>query len=147
VPLAATEFEEYSPALSPDGRWLAYASDESRRSEVYVRPFPGAGTAKWQVSREGGTEPVWAHSGRELFYRNAAGDLVAADVAPGPSFRVASERVLFPAREYVSDARDRNYTVSPDDRSFLFVRPQAGASSQLVVVLNWFEELKAKVGQ
>jgi eukaryotic-like serine/threonine-protein kinase len=147
LPLAATPFEEYAPALSPDERWLAYASDESRRSEVYVRPFPNAGAAKWQVSREGGTEPVWAHSGRELFYRNDAGDLVAAEVAPGPSFRVVSEKVLFAARGYISDNRSHNYTVSPDDRSFLFVRPTAGASSRLVVVMSWFEELRAKVGK
>ena len=146
-PLATTPFEEYSPALSPDGRWLAYASDESRQSEVYVRPFPNAGAAKWQVSREGGTEPVWAHNGRELFYRNAAGELVAAEIAPGPPFRVASERVLFSARGYIEDNRNHNYAVSPDDRSFLFVRPKAGASSRLIVVLNWFEELKAKVGK
>ena len=99
------------------------------------------------MSREGGTEPVWAHSGRELFYRNAAGDFVAAQVAPGPSFRVASERVLFAARGYISDNRNHNYTVSPDDRSFLFVRPTAGAPSRMIVVMNWFEELKAKVGK
>jgi len=147
VPLATTAFEEFSPALSPDGRWLAYASDESRRAEVYVRPFPGAGSAKWQVSREGGSEPVWAHSGRELFYRNAAGDLVAVALAPGPSFQVASERVLFAARGYIADNRNHNYDVSPDDRSFLFVRPQTGTSSRLIVVLNWFEELQAKVGK
>jgi serine/threonine-protein kinase len=147
LPLATTSFEEYSPALSPDGRWLAYASDESRRSEVYVRPFPDAGTAKWQVSREGGSEPVWSHSGRELFYRSAAGDLVAAAVAPGPSFRVAPERVLFAAGGYAMDNRNHNYAVSPDDRSFLFVREKTGTRSQLVVVLNWFEELKAKVGK
>jgi serine/threonine-protein kinase len=145
-PLAATPFEEQSPALSPDGRWLAYTSDESRRLEVYVRPFPDAGAAKWQVSHAGGTEPVWSHNGRELFYRNGAGDFVAATVAPGPSFRVASERVLFSARDYVVDNRNRNYAVSPDDRSFLFVRPVAGARSQMIVVMNWFAELNAKVG-
>jgi eukaryotic-like serine/threonine-protein kinase len=147
IPLATTPFEEYSPALSPDGRWLAYASDESRQSEVYVRPFPNAGSAKWQVSREGGTEPMWSHSGRELFYRNAAGDFVAAAVAPGPSFQVTSEKALFAARDYITDNRNHNYAVSPDDRSFLFVRPQPGASSRLVVVLNWFQELNAKVGK
>ena len=147
LPIATTPFEEYSPALSPDGRWVAYASDESRTSEVYVRPFPNAGAAKWQVSRQGGTEPVWSHSGRELFYRNGAGDFVAAEVGSGPSFRVASERVLFAAGGYIQDTRNRNYAVSPDDRSFLFVRPQIGASSHQVLVLNWFEELKAKVGR
>jgi serine/threonine-protein kinase len=147
LPLAATSFEEYSPALSPDGRWLAYASDESRQSEVYVRPFPNAGAAKWQVSRQGGTEPMWGHSGRELFYRNGAGDFVAAEMAAAPSFRVVSERVLFAASGYIVDNRNHNYAVSPDDGSFLFVRPAAGTRSRLIVVMNWFEELKAKVGK
>jgi serine/threonine-protein kinase len=147
TPLAATPFEEYSPALSPDGRWLAYASDESRKSEVYVRPFPDAGAAKWQVSREGGTEPVWGNSGRELFYRSGAGDLVAVELASGASFRVQAERRLFSASGYVSDNRNHNYAVSPDDRSFLFVRTRSGASPRPVVVLNWFTELRAKAGQ
>jgi Tol biopolymer transport system component len=147
VPLAASPFEEYSPALSPDGRWLAYVSDESQRPEVYVRPFPDAAAARWQVSRAGGTEPVWAHSGRELFYRNAAGDLVAAQIASDRSFRVVSEHSLFSARGFLTYGLHQGYVVSPDDRSFLFVRSPSGAVSQLVVVLNWFEELKAKVGE
>ena len=67
--VAAGGFEEVAPALSPDGRWLAYASNESGRYEVYVRPFPDANAGRWQVSRNGGNEPVWAHNGRELFYR------------------------------------------------------------------------------
>jgi Tol biopolymer transport system component len=147
IPLATSSAEEYSPSLSPDSRWLAYASDQSNRSEVYVRPFPNAGAAKWQVSREGGSEPLWAHNGRELFYRNAAGDLVAAEVAPGPFFRITSERILFAAIGYNLDNRNHHYTVSGDDRSFLFVRGKGSTSSHLVVVQNWFEELKAKVGK
>jgi eukaryotic-like serine/threonine-protein kinase len=149
VALATTPFEEFSPTLSPDSRWLAYASDETRRTEVYVRPFPGAGAARFQVSREGGTEPTWSRSGRELFYRNAAGDLVAARIAPGAEFRVESERVLFSTREYLTDNRHRHYSVSPDDQVFYFVRATdvAGGRSQLIVVLNWFEELKEKVGR
>ena len=147
ISLATSPFEDYSPTLSPDRRWLAYVSDESQRPEVYVRPFPNAGAARWQVSRAGGTEPVWAHSGRELFYRNGAGELVAAEVAPAASFQVTSERVLFTAGGYLADALHNTYAVSPDDRSFLFVRLQPGDKSQVVVVLNWFEELKAKVGR
>ena len=147
VPLVTTAFEDHSPVLSSDGRWLAYVSDESGRPEVYVRPFPNARAARWQVSRAGGAEPVWAHSGRELFYRSGSGDLVAAAVTPGPSFQVTSERVLFPTRDYFYDGLHASYTVSPDDRSFLFVRLATGAKSQAVVVLNWLEELRAKMAQ
>jgi len=147
LPLVISPFEDYAPTLSPDGRWLAYGSDESGRPEVYVRPFPNAAAARWQVSRAGGREPVWAHSGQELFYRNGAGELVAAAVAAVPSFRVTSERVLFPTRDYVVDGLHASYAVNPDDRSFLFVRLPPGTKSQLVVVLNWLDELKAKVGK
>jgi eukaryotic-like serine/threonine-protein kinase len=147
VPIATSSFEEYAPALSPDGRWIAYVSNESDPPQVYVRPFPDAAAARWQVSRAGGTEPVWSHSGRELFYRSAGGDLVAATIAPGASFRVESERALFSARPYMTEILDHAYDVSPDDRSFLFVRIPPSTGSPLVVVLNWFEELKAKVGK
>ena len=86
IPLVTTEFAESSMTLSPDGRWLAYNSDESGRSEVHVRPFPDAASSHWQVSTGGGTEPLWAPSGRELFYRNGAGDMVAVQVSGDPSF-------------------------------------------------------------
>lgn len=147
VPIVTTPFEDHSPVLSPDGRWLAYVSDESGRPEVYVRPFPNVRTARWQVSRAGGAEPVWAHSGRELFYRSGSGDLVAAAVTLGVSFQVTAERVLFPTRDYFYDGLHPSYTVSPDDRSFLFVRFATGVKSQAVVVLNWLEELRAKMAQ
>ena len=95
VPLVATEFNERSPALSADGRWLAYTSGASGRSEIYVRPFPDVGSALVQVSTDGGTEPIWAHSGRELFYRSASG-LVAVEVATEQSVFVAGrQEVLF----------------------------------------------------
>jgi serine/threonine-protein kinase len=145
VPLVTSPFEDYGPVLSPDGHWLAYTSEESGHPEIYVRPFPNAAAARWQVSRAGGQEPVWAHNGRELFYRSGAGELVASAVATVPSFRITSERVLFPTRDYFYDGLHASYAVSPDDRSFLFVRLAPGARSQVVVVLNWLEELKAKV--
>ena len=147
TPIATSQFEEYGPALAPDGRWVAYTSEESGQPEVYVRPFPNAQAARWQVSRAGGTEPAWAHGGRELFYRSAAGDFVAVDVSTSPAFRVEAEHVLFSARDYVPNPLNRAYAVSPDDRSFLFVHHKPGAQSQLIMVTNWFEELKAKVGK
>ncbi|HYN81327.1 MAG TPA: LpqB family beta-propeller domain-containing protein [Gemmatimonadaceae bacterium] len=145
--LVAGDAEEYSPALSPDGRWLAYGSDESGRSQVYVRPFPDASRGRWQISRVGGTEPVWSPGGGELFYRNATGNLVSVEVGGGSDFRVTSERTLFSARDYTSDTRSRAYSVAPDGKSFYFISTQPGNPSQMVVVLNWLEELKAKVGR
>jgi serine/threonine-protein kinase len=148
VTLVASRFNERSPALSPDGSWLAYTSDESGRSEVYVRPFPGATRAKWQVSLNGGTEPVWAHSGRELFFRGPAGEMIAAALTTQPSFAVARQAVLFPGSLYLSDDSHREYDVSPDDRRFLMVRERGGGErANLILAENWFGELRAKVGR
>ena len=84
-PFLRTPFNEAAPRFSPDGRWLAYISDESGRYEIYVQPYPGPG-GKWQISTEGGTEPVWNRNGRELFYRS--GDkMMAVDIATQPEFR------------------------------------------------------------
>ena len=147
--VVATRAEEFSPALSPDGRWLAYASDESGRTEVYVRPFPEAGTARYAVSHNGGSEPRWSHSGKELFFRDGAQNLVAVEVMAGAVFRVASERPLFSTREYGTDSRHHFYAVSPDDGAFYFVKSatSSGTANQLVITLNWFEELRRTVGQ
>jgi serine/threonine-protein kinase len=147
--LVNSRAEEFSPTLSPDGRWLAYASDETGRTEVYVRPFPDAGAAKFTVSRNGGSEPLWNPAGGELFYRDGNDALVAVGVAPGNEFRVMSTRVLFSTRGYVADNRHRTYSVSADGRSFVFVKSPdlLDMDSQLVVTLNWFEELKRKVDQ
>jgi Tol biopolymer transport system component len=145
-PVVAAEFEEFSPTLSPDGRWIAYGSDQSRRAEIYVRSFTDAGRGRLQISRDGGTEPLWSPNGRELFYRNGRGELVAAEFAAEPTFRVTAERPLFSARDYVTDTRHRN-SVSSDGRSFYFVRTLPGTPSQLVVVLNWFEELRRLAGK
>ena len=149
TPLVATRFEEYAPTLSPDGRWLAYVSEESGRSEVYVRSFPNVAEIKQLVSTVGGSEPVWAHSGRELFYKNAAQELVAATVRTDPTFTVVERHALFtvpPVRS--SGSRHAHYDVARDDQRFLMYR-LAGAgegAAQLIVVENFFEELKAKVG-
>ena len=144
VPLVATPAEEYSPALSPDGKWLAYASYGSGRDEVYVRPFPETGKGRWQISVAGGTEPVWSHSGRELFYRDGASNLVAISVAFGTSFQLLGHRTLFSTQDYLTDTRHSAYAVSADDQSFIFAKQRSGLSNQLTVVQNWFEELKGR---
>jgi serine/threonine-protein kinase len=145
VALIATEFQEHSPSLSPDGHWLAYVSNESGRHEVYVRPFPNVGAAKWQVSTSGGSEPLWANSGRELFFKNRNAELVAVSVQTRPAFRILSSQPLFSVRGYYTETLHTSYAVSPDDRSFIFVRRLGTDEGRLVLVLNWFEELKSKV--
>jgi len=148
-PIVATEAEEFSPALSPDGRWLAYGSDESGRTEVYVRPFPNTGDARYAVSHSGGSEPRWSHAGTELFFRDEAQNLVAVDVTTGAGFRVGAERTLFSTREFVTDNRHHAYAVSPDDSTFYFIRESTRTANagQIIITINWFEELKRIVGR
>lgn len=148
TPLIATNFYELSPTLSPDGRWMAYSSSETGRHEVYVVPFPNVASAKWPVSTQGGSEPLWSHSGREIFYRDYVGNLVSVAVNTSPTFSAGATTTLFPAREFANRATRREYDVTPDDRRFVFVRSVGGAGSdKLVIVSNWFEELKTKPKQ
>jgi Tol biopolymer transport system component len=148
VPLLTAGAREESPALSPDGRLLAYASDESGTSEIYVRPFPDVTSARWQVSLSGGSTPVWARSGRELFYLNGRQELVAVELRPGPGFSVGEPRALFPASGYNLGGNVQVYDVTPDGRRFVMVRSLSGdGETELVLVQNWFEELRARVGK
>ncbi len=145
VRLVATGAREGYPAVSPDGKWLAYASDESGTFEVYVRPFPDVSTARWQVSTAGGIAPVWAHSGKELFFRNTKGDLVAAQVRTTPSFTVDAQKSLFALTGIDVANSLQGYAVSNDDKQFLMMRETAaGAAGQIIVSEHWFEELKAR---
>ena len=142
-PLLVTEFDERGAVFSPDGRWLAFVTDETGRPEVYVQPFPGLGP-RIAVSTSGGSQPVWARDGRELFYRE--GDwLMAAAIQLDP-FRIAAQRRLFefPAHTYNLDANFADYDVSPDGR-FLAIRNDSSAPREIHVILNWTEELKRLV--
>jgi len=150
IPLLADDkFEEVSIALSPDERWLAYASNESGRYEVYVRSFPDVNAGRWQVSRDGGNEPLWSHSGRELFFRSAAGQLVAVPVREGPGFTQGEHRPLFQANGFVSQPNHTEYDLAPDDRNFVFLR-RAGAPDSTtavttaIMVQNWLGEVDAR---
>ena len=145
VPLVATNFQEFTPTISPDGRWLAYCSNESGQYEIWVVPFPNTGAAKWAVSTHGGTEPRWSHSGRELFFRDGAHNLVAQAVNSGPTFSLGPATVLFPAAGYAELEEAVQYAVSRDDKRFLMVRSAAATTpDRFIVVENWFEELKGK---
>jgi serine/threonine-protein kinase len=147
--IADDGFEETAPAFSPDGRWLAYTTNESGRYEVYVRPFPDVNAGRWQVSRDGGTEPEWAHSGRELFYRSGGGDLIAASVQAGASFSVGEQHVLFPAGGFLGSSAHARYAVTPDDRRFVFTRlvgsgENSGAVITAVLVQHWLNDLQTR---
>ena len=144
--LQQTQFTEEAPQFSPDGRWLAYISDESGRREVYVQPYPGPG-GKWQISTEGGREPVWNRNGRELFYR-IGNKMMAVDISTQPSFAAGKPRMLFEGQFALARGTSPNYDVSLDGQRFLMVKPagqEQSAPSQINVVLNWFEELKRRV--
>ncbi|MGH7673537.1 MAG: BTAD domain-containing putative transcriptional regulator [Gemmatimonadales bacterium] len=132
--------DEHAPAVSPDGQWLVYVSNESGREQVYVRAFPSAGP-ELPVSLEGGREPRWAPSGRELFYRSDQG-MVAVAVGPSSPFRVGRRQVLFDDRAYHASVSGAAYDVHPDGRRFLMIR-RGREVSQVVVVLNWFAQLRA----
>jgi Tol biopolymer transport system component len=145
-PFLRTQFNEWVPMFSPDGRWLAYISDESGRYEIYVQPYPGPG-GKWQISTEGGAEPMWSRNGRELFYRSG-GKMMAVDIATQPGFTVGKPRMLFEGQYVPTPTTSPNYDVAPDGQRFLMLKPveQAQAApTQINVVLNWFEELKRRV--
>jgi serine/threonine-protein kinase len=137
----ATSFNNFLPALSPDGRWLAYVSDESGRPEVYVRPYPGPG-GRWQVSLDGGVEPVWAPNGREIFYRNGERTMVAAVRTQG-GFEVGSRAQLFEAA-FDDFVGVRDYDVAPDGQTFVMFQPVQGTEQTVFVTLNWFDQLRRR---
>jgi len=141
IAILDTQFMERSPTISPDGRWLAYVSGESGRDEVYVRPFPGPG-GRWQVSSGGGGEPRWAHSGRELFYRSAS-DLMTVEIRTQPSFQVGNRQRLFSAGAYQVNPNHAGYDVFPDDETFVFIH-SVGEAQRMIMVLNWFGELRQR---
>ena len=144
IPLARTASMEVTPRFAPDSRWIAYVSDETGKSEVYVQPFPPTG-GKWQVSTGGGTEPVW--SGHELFYIRPGGMLVAVDVraAPGDggrpaAFTVGPPKALFQVG--ASATAQSRYDVAPDRQRFLVRVSSRPATQPIAVVLNWPASLR-----
>jgi len=148
--MVATEYEEKGAALSPDSRWLAYVSNEQGDNEVFVRPFPDVNSGKRQVSNGGGSAPVWAHNGRELFYIGG-GNMNVVTIHPGPPFTADPPRVLFAIPDGVragSLARG-TFAVAPDDQRFLMVRDNSweelAGTPTVVVVENFFDELRAKL--
>jgi eukaryotic-like serine/threonine-protein kinase len=145
TPLFAKDGGEWAPALSPDGKWLAYVSTEGGRAEVYVRPFPDVDAKKVQISVEGGTSPHWNPSGGELFYLSTRGDMMAARVSMTPTLGVSSVDRLFTPIGFQGSAGNLLYQVSPEGKRFLMldITASAGAvSERVVVVQNFAAELQ-----
>ncbi len=141
--LLATPDNETAPRFSPDGRSLAYVSDVSGQDEVYVRPYPGSG-APLQISNDGGREPVWRRDGQMLYYRN--GDaMMAADVRTTPRLTASNPRQLFEKQFAFATFNHPNYDVSPDGRFLMVLPDDTPTSTQVHLVLNWFEELERRM--
>jgi eukaryotic-like serine/threonine-protein kinase len=144
-PFAPTEFNEKQGRLSPDGRWMAYASDESGRYEVYVQPFPATG-GKWQISIGGGEQPSWRRDGKELFYVGEGQKLIVVTVdASSPTFRASTRRELFQMHSPVNIWTRNEYAATPDGQRFLVnTLVESSASSPITVVINWSAGLKGQ---
>jgi eukaryotic-like serine/threonine-protein kinase len=163
-PLVATPFDELNAEVSPDGHWLAYESNESGRNEIYVRPFPNVDADKRQVSTNGGTQPVWARNGQELFYESM-GTLMRVSVKTGATFERGTPEKVFDGPylfRQPGQMLGRMYDVSADGQRFLMIKEispsraspgfvaaggadERPTSARIILVQNWFEELKRLV--
>ena len=155
VPLLQSPAQKLAAEVSPDGRWLAYQSNESGRHEVFVRPFPDVESGRWQVSTEGGTRPAWSRKGDELFYLDGNDQVTAVrfqvsgtTFIPGKPARILNGRYVAGSTTRGYDLR--SYDVSADGQRFLMLKETAGASASaplptMIVVINWIEELKSRV--
>jgi serine/threonine-protein kinase len=147
-PFVNSTFDERSPAFSPDGRWLAYMSNESAGYEVYVRPFPGPG-GKWQISTGGGVIPKWSRNGKELFFRTADDKImVATYTAFGDSFHADKPQLWSPG-QFTDLGINSNFDVHPDGKRFAVLKAsgtdQAAAVNKVNFVFNFFDEIGRKV--
>jgi serine/threonine-protein kinase len=152
-------FDVLHPSVSPDGRWIAYHSTESGRSEAYVRPFPNVNDGRWVVSTQGGHSPVWSTDGRELYYIESQGQtrstrmpdgyLTAVAVRTQPAFAATAPERLFSVREFVlPTTQGREFDVAPDGRFLLLKDATVGrsrAGAQIAVVQHWLDDLRARV--
>jgi serine/threonine-protein kinase len=151
-PLLQEEAVEINPKISPDGGYMAYASLESGKYEIYVRPFPDVNKGKWQVSTSGGNLPLWSPDGRELFYIGQENSVMAVAVETKPTFKLGTPKALFRSMcvgNIIGEGTP--WDISPDGKRFLMLKeppstPSASAGPRKInIVLNWFEELKQRV--
>jgi serine/threonine-protein kinase len=146
TPFLNSQFDERFPEFSPDGHWIAYSSNESGRQEIYIQRFPGPG-GKWQISSEGGTESLWAEDGKQLFYR-WQDQVWAVDIETDGDFKSGTPRLLFEQLGFVFGDNIRSFDLSKDGKRFLMARfgsRKPTPVTEMILVQNWFEELKRLV--
>jgi serine/threonine-protein kinase len=144
-PLVQTTFNEDNGEISPDGHWLAYQSNESGQFQISVRPFPNVDAGHWTISTSGGTRPLWARSGKELFYVDGTNAMTSVPIQTAPTFSAGTPTKVFEGRYYYG-AAGRTYDVSPDGQRFLMIKATTNDQApSMVLVLNWLEELKARL--
>ena len=142
---------EGKPDVSPAGRWMAYTTDESGQDEVFVVPFPNVGDGRWKISRDGGFTPQWGPDGGELFFQTSEGGIMMAAIITEPTFSHEPPVRLFDGPYFVgASPRPRAFDISPDGQRLLMIKedsPSDTASAQrdIIVITNWFEELKRLV--
>jgi dipeptidyl aminopeptidase/acylaminoacyl peptidase len=145
VAFLATPADEQTPKLSPDGRFVAYTSDESGRGEVYVRPFP-EGAGRWQASVDGGTRPRWSRNGRELYYVSGADALMSVPVSTGQGVALGRPQELFRSDDLISNTSSVTYDISGDGQRFITIarveQDAEEAPPKIRIVQNWFEEFR-----
>jgi Tol biopolymer transport system component len=156
-PLLHEEYTETNPRISPDGRWIAYVSNESEPPEIYVRPFPEVDNGKWQVSTGGAVGCLWSPDGRELFYFSSdLSSLMQVEVETKPTFKLGKSQAIFnlgDAGVSLASFMSAGFDVSPDGKRFLMLKqasttldePTPARPGKIIVVTNWFEELKQRV--
>jgi eukaryotic-like serine/threonine-protein kinase len=140
--LLQSRYDQFAMTVSPNGRWLAYVSNESGFSEVYVRPFPNVDSARFAISVGGGIEPVWRRDGSELFFRNTRGEMLATSITTGRSFTYGTPRILFSITGVALQEYYRSYDVSPDGKRFLVLTSGGVDAKDLNVIFNWRAELE-----
>ena len=128
---------------------MAYSSDESNQAEIYVRPFPEVNKGKWQISTNGGNNPLWSRDGRELYYRDGS-NVMAVAIETTPRFRAEKPRILFPDSYVSSDVTSAGWDIHPNGKKFLMMKEvaiesQESSRPKIYIVQNWFEELKERV--
>ena len=159
TPLATTPFAERGAVVSPDGRFMAYESSESGEAQIVVTPFPDVNSGRWQISTNGGGRPAWSSDGKELFYERlvsgqAATELYVAPVSTQPAFSHGNPVKLFDLRAVLGSPMSRPWDVSRDGKRFIAIKNDAttaasapgGDRASFVFIVNWIEELKAKLG-